>query len=120
MLNWTKAQIQNVHSWIYISSVSFVYTCDGSNSNIGKPGVVVGIVGFNYNEKEQQQQGLFNYGGLQGKGDGGYQGGGTTQASFNGTDVFFARIKNFKIRKHGTLDEFQPYDEGKGLDGDTL
>jgi len=107
---------ENVTSWVFVQIGTSKYTCAPSYSQdkIGK--LPIGISAFNINDKDSD-----GFNGLRNKSIGGFQGFGSASAPTFETRsiVFFARVRNFRIRKHGT-EEWQAGNPGPGQDGDTL
>jgi hypothetical protein len=121
MLDWMNYQVNDIHTWIYIQITS-AKTNYAPIPRTLKRGVVAGILGIYYGEIEGNPDYPFNVNGYAGRPGGNYQAGGHGEGPFhnNGSHVFFARIRNFQIRKHGSGDPWQTMDPGNGQDGDTL
>jgi hypothetical protein len=122
-LDWMYYEVRQVHTWVYFQFVSQKYNYAPEYKMI-KQARVVGILGINYNEKAQNNPALpvdNTFNGYQLKPGGSYQGGGHSAAPTftNGTNVYYARIRNFRIRLSGTQN-WQPANEGPGQDADTL
>lgn len=122
LLDWTDYYIEQVNTWVFFQTVSQNYSYSPAYQ-VNKIATPVGILGINYNEKQVQDpessvRSAFN--GYKLKPGGSYQTGGDTSGPTfeNGTNVYFARIRNFQIRPSGTND-WGPAEPGPGLDGDS-
>jgi hypothetical protein len=107
---------ENVTSWVFVQSGTTKYTCAPTFTPGPQGKLPLGISAFNSTDTDEN-----GFGGLRNKGAGGYQGFGSASGPTFETRsiVFFARVRNFRIRKHGTQ-EWQAGNPGPGQDGDTL
>jgi hypothetical protein len=107
---------ENVTSWVFVQSGTTKYTCAPTFTPGPQGKLPLGISAFNSTDTDEN-----GFGGLRNKGAGGYQGFGSASGPTFETRsiVFFARVRNFKIRRHGT-EQWQAGNPGPGQDGDTL
>jgi hypothetical protein len=107
---------ENVTSWVFVQTGTTKYACAPTYTPGPQGKLPLGISAFNSNDKDPN-----GFTGLRNKGVGGYQGFGSASGPTFETRsiVFFARVRNFRIRKHGTQD-WQAGNPGPGQDGDNL
>jgi hypothetical protein len=121
MLDWMSYYIENVHTWVFFEWVSQKYAYAPEYRNI-KPSTVCGIQGINHDIREADSSDITGsrnqIGGFKLLNGGSYQAGGHAEGPTfnNGLNAYYARIRNFQIRRRG--EDWGPGNPGPGQDGD--
>jgi hypothetical protein len=115
--------IENIHTWVFFQIGSWK-TVNAPERRSLKRSTGITFFGINYNERgdEPESSPRATLNGYRLKIGSSYYAPGWTEGPYydNGISAFYARVKSFQIRKHGSGDAWQSFDPGTGLDADGL
>jgi hypothetical protein len=121
-LDWMWYQVDNIHDYIYLETVTQKYTWNETYV-VEKQAIVCGIVGLNWDEKVDpngDDPGFFGY---RIKYGGSYQGGGWSAGPtfFTGTSFYRSEVRFLQFKPHGSSQGWSSIQYvKKGIDGDTV